>query len=881
MLSDLLYRLRVLCRRKTLDGELEEELQYHLDRQAEKYGQVEASPDMAMRRAKLALGGKEQVAQQCPETRGTRLLDDLMQDLRYGLRSLANSPAFTVVTVLTLALGIGACTAIFSIVNAVLLRSLPYKDPGKLVYLYSPNSHFKLPIEDIGLSSYADFFDLRRQSHSFSNMTLFQQDTSSLASQNAAIRIGTARVDGGFFPTLGSQPEIGRGIEPRDVEPGHQGVVVIGHALWEQMFSADPEVLSRSLRLDGKAYQIIGVMPGEFQYPRETDPSTKLLKAPTQVWVPLTLSPHQMADRDDGDGYELARLKPGVSVAQAQAEMASIMARLDLLHNPAMRGWGAYVKPFRETAVGPVRPLMWLLLGAVSLVLLIACGNAANLLLARAASRTHELGVRATLGAGRSRMIRQMLTESMMLGLAGGAAGVLLAHLCLRALLRIDPGNIPRLNEATVDLRVLLFAVIVSLLTSVLFGTLPALSASRINLVEFLKSAGSRGSVISRNHLRSGVIVAELALVVILLAGASVLLRSYENVEQVHTGFSLSTVSMNVKLDARYSEPQQGRAFFRNLLTQLAAIPGVKAVGAIDNPPLTGESLTFFSVAGYANQKDQLVEIRNTTPHYFSAMGIPLVAGRVFTDQDLSGGPPVILINQAFAKNYFPGRDPIGQRIFMKQRNFPWRTVVGVVGDVRNVSLEEAAAPQVFEPFWQTDAAYVAIRSVLPAKDVASSVRSTLRRIDPNLALADMHTMREVISEANAQRLFQTTLLTIFAAIAMLLALVGFYGLLAYSVKQRTAEIGVRIALGAPRARVMGMVLRQGFQLAAAGLLIGLTGAMAFTRILSSLLYQVSALDSVTFMVVPALLLLVMLPAALIPAWRATGVEPVTALRYE
>ena len=879
MFSDLLYRLRALFRRKMLDRELDEELQYHLDREAEKYRRVEASADVAIRSAKLALGGPEQVRQQCLEARGTRLLDDLMQDLRYGVRSLTSSLGFTTVTVLTLALGIGACTAIFSIVNAVLLRSLPYKDPGRLVYLYTPNSHLKLPVEDFDLS-YADFSDLQQQSHSFSNMTLFQQDTYSLASQNAAIRVGGARVDNNFFPTLGSQAEIGRGIDSRDAEAGHDGVVVIGHALWEQMFSADPEILSRSLQLDGKAYQIIGVMPGEFQYPRETEPSANLPKAQTQVWVPLLLSPHEKADRDDEAGFALARLKPGVSSAQAQAEMASIMVRLDLLHNPAMRGWGAYVKPFREMAVGSVRPLMWLLLGAVSLVLLIACGNAANLLLARSASRTHELGVRATLGAGRSRMIRQMLTESTMLGLAGGLAGVLLAHLCVRALLRLDPGNVPRLNEAAVDLRVLLFAVIVSLLTSVLFGILPALSASRINLVEFLKSGGRRGGVGSRNRLRSGVIVAEVALVVILLAGAGVLLRSYARVESVNTGFSRSTVSMNIKLDTRY-RPEQGRAFFQNLLNQLAAIPGVKAVGAVDELPFTGESLTFFWVAGYANQREQLVEIRNATPHYFAAMGTPLLAGRDFSDHDLSGGPPVIIINQAFAKNYFSGRDPIGRQIFMRQRDFPWRTIVGVVGDVHNVSLEEAAAPQVFEPFWQTDAAYITILSVLPAKELASTVRSTLHGIDPNLAIADIRTMREVVSQANARRLFQTTLLTIFAAIALLLALVGFYGLLAYSVKQRTAEIGVRIALGAPRARVLGMVLRQGFELAAVGLFIGLTGALAFTRTLSSLLYGVGARDPVTFMVVPALLLLVVLPASLIPAWRATGVEPVTALRYE
>jgi predicted permease len=890
MLNDLMYTLRAFFSRQSIEHELQEELQYHLEREAEKYRKAGAEPEEAMRRARLVIGGPEQVRQQCREARGTRLADDLLQDLRYGVRTLTNSPGFSIVTVLTLALGVGACTAIFSIVNAVLIRSLPYGDAGRLVYLLTPNPNFgNFPVEAFD-PSYADFFDLQRQSHSYSSMTAFEQASYSSTSQNIATRVGGAQVDGNFFSTLQSFPETGRAIGPEDDRPGHNNVVVISHALWQSMFAGSTQILSKFLRLDGRLFQIIGVMPPGFGYPHSTDFPAGVgsgNSAGTDVWVPLALSAEQKAVRDDMSGFALARLKPGVSVRQAQAEMSTIMVRLDQLHRPDMRGWGAFVKPLPDSSIGPTRTLMWLLLGAVFLVLLIACGNGANLLLARAAARTHELGVRATLGAARGRMIRQMLTESLLLGLAGGLAGIVLAYGFLRGLLLLNPGDIPRMDQASIDTRVLVFTLITAVLTSVLFGILPALFASRINLVEFLKSGGNRGTVGTRNRLRSILIIGELGLVVILLVGAGLLLRSYINVESVQAGFSSSTVSMNIQLDAEYGSREQRLAFFRTLLGKIHSIPGVESAGVIDRLPLSNsESLSTLWVDGYENQKEQLVNDRNITPQYFSAMDIPLVSGRSFTDDDAPGHPIVAMVNQAFADKYFGKRNPIGLgiRTGPPNPNSPLRTVIGVVGNVHHSSLETPALPEMYEPLWQKDiggVAFVAVRSSLPPDQIEPSMRAALSTVDPNLALSDFQTMGELMSQSTARRRFQTTLLSAFSGMAMLLGMVGVYGLLAYSVKQRTAEIGLRIALGASRRRVLGMILRQGVQLTIAGLMLGLAGALALTRILTSFLYGVSALDPVTFVAVPLLLLLATIMACFIPARRASNLDPMRTLRYE
>ena len=785
----IIAQFRSFIANKRAEEDLAREVASHLTLLADDFERRGMSREEAQLAARRAYGGVEQAKQVHRDERSLLWIEQSIQDLRYGLRTLSRSPGFTLTAVLTLALGIGACTAIFSLVNAVLIRSLPYGDPAQLVYLYTPVPQFKLPVEVFG-PAYADFYDLKKENHSFQDMTSFGQSVFSLASQGSAQRVSAARVDGDFFRTLQAAPELGREISPDDNQMGHEKVAVISHALWQSMFGSDADVLHRSLLLDGKNYQIVGVMPQGFEYPHSTDlVYGESQYKTTQVWIPLALTPPQMADRDNSRGNAVARLKPGVSIAQAQAEMAAIMTRLDKLH-PEAHGWGAFVKNFVDSTVGHVRSLMWLLLCAVSIVLLIACGNAANLLLARAASRMRELGVRVALGAGRSRIIRQLLTEALLIGVAAGAIGSGLTFGFLRLLPLLDPGNIPRLREASLDTSVLLFTVAVSLLTSVLTGILPALAVSRINLTDFLATTGSHSIAGAHTRLQSGLIVAESALVVVLLASAGLFLRSYINVESVNTGFSQSTVTLNIELDPRYDHPQAVE-FFRNLFARLQALPGVQTVGAISNLPLShSEDLRMFAVDGYPNQKGQLAEASWATPNYFSAMRIPLIAGRLFT-ADEKPGSHTILINQSFARKYFAGRNPIGGRVSRQDDHTRWSTVVGVIGDVRHTSLEEPAAPQIYNPDMEFGGGYNAVRSTLPAKSLAAEIRSSLHAIDPNLAAGDIQTLGDLESVASAQRRFQTSLLTVFAGVALFLALVGVYGLMAYSVSRQIGRAHV------------------------------------------------------------------------------------------
>jgi len=887
MFSDLRYRLRSFFRRERVEAELDNELLNHLDYQTEKYVQSGFSPEQALRRAKIDLGGLEQTRQQSRDARGTRLFEDLVQDVRYGLRTLRKSPAFTATTVLTLALGIGASAAIFSLLYAVLLRSLPYGDSGRLVYLYLPIPRLHLPPEIFGPSN-ADFVDIKSQSRSYENLTLFDQGHYSLAlagSDIPAQGIAAAKVDGEFFATLQAQPMLGRAISVDDNEQGRDRVVVIGHALWQSGFAERADILTQSLLLDGKAYRIIGVMPPAFEYPHNYDlpygnPSIRA----TQIWIPLALGPRQLADRDRASANAVARLKSGVGVREAQAELGTIAARLDPLHDVFTRGITGLVGSFNETAIGPVRPLLYTLLGAVSFVLLIACANAASLLFARGAARTHEIGVRSVLGAARARIVRQLLTESLLLGMAAGGAGMLFAWLFLRLLLRLSPSDVPRLNEASLNLPVLVFAVALTLLTSVLFGLLPAISATRFDLIEPLKAAGNRAIQRGRTQARSALFVFQVALVFVLLAGAGLLVRSYINVASLQTGFSESTVGMKVRLDPRYATREQRAGFFRDLIERISRTPGVLSVGAVSYLPLSGsESLSTFTVPGYDNQRDQLVETRGATAGYFSAMEIPVLYGRLYNAEDVNGKHPVVLVNEAFVERYLRGSNAVGRAITVGAMDSPPSTVVGVLGNIRNLKLEDAPPPQVYVPFEHDDnnTASFAIRSSLPEDALVAVVRAAVRSMDPSLAIGDVRTMGDLVSEATARRRFQTTLLMLFAGAALFLAAVGFYGLMAYTVKQRTGEIGVRMALGASRPQIRSLIVERGMRLVIAGLVIGFAGAVALTRLLAGFLYGVRPLDPVTMVGVAVVLAGTTLTACTLPANRASRIEPTEALRSE
>ena len=880
---------RLFARHRT-DADMQEELAQHLDMAATELRVQGISPDEAERQARLRFGGVTQTREAYRQQARPPLVDSIAADLRYAARQLRRNRGFATVAILTLALGIGATTAIYSLVSAVLLRSLPYGHAEQLVYLYTPNAHIPVPPEVLTPTN-ADFHDIRQSNHSFSAATQFAQAHYSLSTTQSSERVGAAKVDGQFFSTMELSPQPGRAINDEDNQPGHDHVAVISQFLWRSQFNNRADILSIGIDLDGSAYRIIGVMPPDVRYPSfgEMRYGNASIHH-TDIWIPLALTAADMADRVNPNYYAIARLKSGVSVTQAQADMSVTMQRLDRLHtvdflgNGSNHGWTALVKSVRDTAVGPVRPLLRLLLGAVCCVLWIACGNTASLLLARTAARSHEFGVRATLGAERTRLIRQLLTESLLLSSIAGVAGIALGWLGLHLLLRLDPGDIPRLQQASLDARALLCVTALVFLTCLLSGLLPALSASRVQIVGVLKAAGARGVVAARDSGRNLLIIGEVALVVVLLAGAGLLLRSYSKLTAVQPGFSSSTVTCDVSLDWRYAKPGQGRAFFQRLLDKLAHIPGVTATGAVTVLPFSNShSMTSIWVDGYRdNSKDALIDGSTVSPHYFSAMQTPLIAGRFFADADRGGD---VIVNQSFVRKYFPGQDAVGKRLRNDSKpSTPWKIIVGVVADVRYEGLDQPPAPQLYGPLWNGDGiqnADIVVRSSLPPTSLIASMRAITRSLDPSVALADMRTMQQAVAASTARRRFQTMLLSIFAVAALLLALVGLYGLLAYSVRQRVAEIGVRIALGASRPHVIGMVVRQGLRLVGIGIAVGIAAAAALTRLLASSLYGVSVFDPRTFFAAPLLVILAATAACAAPAWRAAHIEPVAALRSE
>ncbi len=892
-----------MMRRKRMLAELDEDIREHIARETQDNIERGMSPEEARYAAMRKFGNVTRVKEETRAVWSFVWLEQFVEDIRFGLRMLRKSPGFTAAAALALALGIGLTTAVFSLVNAVLVRPLPYANPHQLVLLWTPSPQLLPSIqqavgqgnEDFAFEvfgpSSGDFYSLQNESRSFSSMALFAPMHLNFATDIAAVQVSAARVTAGFFETLGDGAELGRQLGADDDQPGHERVAVISHALWVNQFGRAPNVLGKMLLLNGSPYSVIGVAAPGFDFPRGTDVDFSSTYKLTEVWVPWAMPPSQRADHDANGGIAIARLRSGVSVSQAQAEMSAIVARLDPLHASDSRGLQALVTTLSATSIGHARESLLLLMGAVACVLLISCSNVAGLLMARAANRLHEISMRAALGASGARLIRQLFTESLLLACGGGILGVLVAYGAVRVLLRLNPGNIPRIEETSVDGRILLFSAGVSILTALLFGLVPAVSASHNGLAATLKRAGNRGVKGGAGHARGALIAAEMALSVVLLAGAGLMIRSLVKLNAVETGYQPhSTLTMDLALDPRYDKPEKRRAVFHELLQRTSALPGAQAVAAIDLAPLgNGESLSWIRVEGHPFDKNILFESRAISPGYLSALRIPLLAGRNFTEDDGAvGSAPVAIVSQGFAKTYFSPQGALGRHFYRTngdEREQPGQavTIVGIVPGVRQESLDKPPLMQIYTPFWQGDydSGSVVVRSAITPISMANQMRSVLRAIDPALALANVRTMDDLVSSSKAGRRFQTSLLSVLAGIALFLSLLGLYALLAYSVKQRTAEIGVRMALGAQRTAVLRMILRQGLVLASAGILIGLAASLALMRLLRGLLFEVAPNDSATLFGVVLLLLAIALAASVIPARRATRVDPMVALRHE
>ena len=798
-----------------------------------------------------------------------------LEDLRYAIRTLLKSPGFTTVAVLALALGIGATSAIFTVVNGVLLRPLDYDDPDRLVVLRET----KLPQFPRFSISPGNFESWRTGSTSFDRIAAYSIQFLNLTGRGDPEQLRGATATAGLFEMLGVQPALGRDFTPEEDQPGQDAVVILSHGLWQRRFGGDPALLGQALTLNGRVRTVIGMMPAGFEFPQ----------AGTALWVPRALTPEQ---RDRHGSHYLsaaARLKDGVSLEQARTELRAIAARLEEEFPESNAGWSVIVTPMLENLVSGSRPALLVLLGAVGLVLLIACANVANLLLARATGRQKEIATRVALGAGRGRIVGQLLTESLLLGVVGGSGGILLALWGVSVLPELAP-ELPRINEVALDGRALAFTALVTILTSVVFGLAPALHASRPDLVDSLKEGGHGASGgRRRRRARSLLVVGEVALALVLLVGAGLLVRSFWLLQQVDPGFdadNVLVVSLSLP-DAGYPEADDTRSFYRQLVERLASAPGVRAVGVTQSLPFFGDYVLGYRVEGRPEPEPGQMPLTNhyvVTPDYFAAMGIRLRRGRLFTDRDREDGPPVLLINETLARQTFPDEDPIGQRVYVTDGpGIVFREIVGVVADVKQYGLASTARAQTYEAYWQRPFHFtsVVIRTESDPRGLAGIVRREVLSIDGDQPLSRVLTLEEIVGTSIAGERASTRLLTLFGGIALLLAAIGIYGVMAYSVAQRTREFGIRRAIGADRAAILRLVLGQGLTLATIGIVVGVAAAAALTRVMASLLYEVTPTDLSTFTVVPVVLFLAAFAACCLPALRATKVDPLAALRAE
>jgi predicted permease len=898
----LMARLKGTFHQPVSDHELGDELRTHVEMLAEENIRRGMNADEARRQARVRLGNDSRIREDFRRQAGLPFLEVLRQDLRYGVRMLRKAPAFAAIAITTLALGIGANAAIFSVVNGVLLLPLPYEDSSRLVYVFSNAPERGLPDS---VTSPPDFRTLRERNHTLANLSALYTASFNLTGVPQPERLRGEVVSAEYFTTLGVKPMIGRGFLPNEEKWGEHHVVIVSSEFWRSHLNADANINGKTLSLHGESYNVVGVMPASFY-----------TSNPVELWVPMAWKPKDVMDSHNNYFLTMVgRLKPGVAQQQARADLNAIMLAV-AEQFPENKGIGADVQPMREAWVGDVRLALMVLLGAVGFVLLIACVNVANLMLARSSGRQKEIAVRSALGAGRSRLFRQFITESVLLSLVGGACGLGLAYFSLR-LLPLVRNILPRTQQIQLDGWVLLFTFIISVLTGIFFGLLPALQNARVQrLNDALKEGGRTSDSSGKSGIRKGLVVTEIALALVLLIGAGLALKSFSRLLQVDRGFNSDHVlSFSVSLPDAYDPdfdprrigaPPRVVAFFRDLLPRIEQLPGVKAAGTVSSLPLRGETWGKHFVPldrPLPASIEQIADIqyRAIAGDYFKAMGIPLLRGRLLNDHDQANTAYSIVVNDTLARRFWPGQDPIGKTALLTPpENLIPRdqippgfhvqqfSVVGVVADARYGSLDKPAEPTVYASVLQHDYSlgpFFTIRADGDPAALVNSIRSLLAQFDKSLPMSRIATMDEIVSQSAAQPRLEAVLLGSFGLLALALAAVGIYGVMSYTVTQRSSEIGIRMALGASRAAVLKMVIAQGLRLAAVGLslglALGLVLAFAAKRVSAKLLFGVSSTDPATFVVIVALLAVVALLACFIPARRATRVDPIVALRYE
>jgi putative ABC transport system permease protein len=890
MLGDLLFRLRALFRRGAMEAEMDEELRSHFENHVEKLAASGMTREEAVRRARLEFGGYEQLKEECRDARGVSLVETIVQDLRYALRMLRSNPGFTAVAILTLALGIGANTAIFSVIDSVLLRPLPYQDPAGLVMVWENDSQHPNPHNTV---SPPDFLDWQSRNSVFAEMAALFDQRANLTGNGVPQEVVLQDVSANFFSVLGVGPILGPGFTAENGQKGHDDVVILSYGFWKERFAGDPAIIGKTIVLNGHPQTIVGVAPQNFSWFIKDGSFTG---AKPQMWSPFVF-PASFSDRKDVGRFltVVARLKPGATVPEAQSQMNTIAARIAEEYPDFNGYWGANVVSVRDQISGDLRPALLILFGAVAFVLLIACANVSSLLLARAAAREREIAVRTAIGASPWRIARQLLTESVLLALIGGGIGVALAVWGTNFLLAASPENLLGLRSIPNDWRVLAFAAGATLLAGLLFGFLPSYISAHSGISETLKEGGRGSSAGKRRRFaRSAFVVAQMCLALVLLAGSGLLIRSFVRLVGVDPGFDAShLLTFKVSLpSSKYGKDPACLAFFRQLLARISALPGVRSVSMNTFPPFSG--LGSATVVHVLSQPERslmdlpVAAVRVIGKDYFPTMQIPLHSGRTFNEQELTEERHVVIINQAFADQYLKSVNPLGQKavIYMKSleesKNTP-SEIIGVVGDVRQMSLDTPAEPTVYWPHPELviSEMTIVVRTTNDPLTLVSAVRSELQQMDPEQPMAAIATMDQLLAGSLSRSRFTMLVLGVFAALALVLACVGIYGVIAYSVTQRTQEFGIRMALGANRRDVLRLVLGLGTRLTLLGIGLGIVAALIVTRLMATLLYGVSATDPLTFTAVALLLAIIALAACYIPARRATRVDPIVALRYE